>query len=95
MLSRAQRFVGCIHAFVGEAAAAAAARISVDNQNMWLHPNLLPLWSEGAVDEEKASKGQLRDTLSGAVCVPVCVHTPLSVPECMCVYVCVCFSSRV
>lgn len=65
---------------------------------MWFHPNLLkeqfwPLWSEGAVDEEKASKGQLRYTLFVWWCVPVCVRAPLSAPECMCV--CVSLSSRV
>lgn len=61
--------MGCIHAFVGEAA---AIRILVNNQSMWLPPNHLKerlcLCGQRVLrvvtfDGEKASRGLLRYTL--------------------------------
>lgn len=90
------RGVGCIHAFVGEAAAVRI--LVVDNQSMWIHPDLLKeqFWLCGqrvlgvvTVDGgEKASKGLLRYTLLVWWCVHVCVYAPWSAPECVCVCVC-------
>lgn len=75
--------MGCIHAFVGEAA---AIRILVDNQSLkeWLCLCGLRVLRVLTVDGEKALKGLLRCTLLVWWCVSV---RDVTMCACLCLYV--------